>query len=214
MSALPAASFLMEFEAEPVAPAGLEAALAASSDIAGPQDRAPLVSEEDVAAAAADGYARGLAEATAAAETAVEARIVELAADYEHRLAAARQNWLAGEGARHAETIAKAMQDIGIEIAGTTARLLWPLVIKDVGAAALDDLVEKLEELIARDLGRDLVIAAPPQLMASLKSRLAGRLDGIAFEESGKGEVRVSAGKTVLETRITAWIDRLEEAFA
>ena len=77
---------------------------------------------------------------------------------------------------------------------------------------AIDDLVESVTVLRAQEKSTVIAVSGAADLLQALRARLAGRFDNIAYHPGQACDVRVTVGQTVLETRLGAWMARIEEA--
>ncbi len=205
MTPRPVAQYLTPFDA-PVRPDQGGDGRAAWEDQPGPAASA----EEDLVlmaqSARADAYAEGVAAGGLALEQALGAERLAFA----ERLANERASWADEEGARLGEAFRAALAAVETSIAASVARVLRPFV----GAALREKAVGELAEaigLVLRDPDRAMFeISGAPDLITALQKRLAGATATIAFTSSSSTEVRVVADQTIIESRIDAWLRRIE----
>lgn len=208
MTTFPAANFLIEFGSETISKAALAARGGAPA-----ADLAPRVTEDDLTAAVEEAYARGKAEGLAAGLEAVDARLKQEVARSAQELASARETWVTAEGARLAEQASRAINQIASEIAATTARILKPVLHRAVSGDAVSELAAALQDLIAREPGVELAVSGPEDLVSRLRAELQGKIESLKISTVPGADIRVTAGRSVLETRLQAWADKLDEAF-
>jgi hypothetical protein len=179
-------------------------------DIAGMPALEPA--EFDPVAAAAEAEERGYRAGYEAARAEAESRAAEEAARFEERFAEARRSWADEQAERLAEQIPTALATLETALAEATARALAPFVASAVVEKALDDLRDTIVALLADDAPAVLKIAGPEDLVRPLRDRLGAAAAPIEFVADHRGEVRVIADNTVLETQLRAWSDRLAKA--
>lgn len=204
MTPRPVAQVLALFEA-PAAPERGEADGLPWEDAPGLEalasdDAAPLAQ-----GASEEAYARGFAAAGEALEQALDAERQAFAA----QLQSERAGWAEAEGARLAEALCAAVASLGAGVAETVARILRPFI----GAALRDRAVGELNEaigLLLRDDQAMIEISGAPDLLAALERRLAGAAAAISWKPNSASDVRVIADETVIQSRIEAWVRRIE----
>jgi hypothetical protein len=79
---------------------------------------------------------------------------------------------------------------------------------------AVADLVESLTVPQAQDKAAAISICGAADLLEALRTRLDGKLGNVVYHPGEGCDVRVAVGQTVLETRVGAWMARIEEAVA
>lgn len=208
MTTFPAAHFLMEFGADAISGAAL-----AAREAEAPVDTAPRITEEELAAAVAEAYARGKAEGLAAGLEAMDARLADESRRSAETLTAAREAWATVESKRFSDEIGAAMSQIASEVAGATARILRPFLHQAVSRDAVSELAAALKDLVVREPGVELAVSGPEDLLSRLRDDLAGTAASLKISTTEGTDIRVAAGKSVLETRLKAWAGKLDEAF-
>jgi hypothetical protein len=205
MTPRPVAQYLAPFDA-PARPELVDDGRVAREDQLVPAASA----QEDLAmmarSACADAYAEGLAAGGRALEQALGAERHAFA----ERLASERASWAEEEGARLAEALRAALASIETSIAASVARILRPFI----GAALRDKAVDELADAIRLMLrGGDQAVfevSGAPDLIAALRGRLAGATAAIAFTPNSSADVRIVTDQTIIESRIEAWVRRIE----
>ena len=114
---------------------------------------------------------------------------------------------------RSSTALTTACREIETNIASSVARILLPFLADAVRDKAIGSLVEQIAALTSIRRCRCSGSPDPSELSISSgrNSDLAGRT-GIEYEAADTVEVRVVADQTVIETQISAWMDRLKEA--
>ena len=77
---------------------------------------------------------------------------------------------------------------------------------------AIADLAENLSALRAREKSADIAVSGAVDLLQALRARLEGKVGNVTYHRSDVCDLRVTVGQTVLETRLGAWMARIEEA--
>jgi hypothetical protein len=157
-----------------------------------------------------EAHALGVLEGRAAAQADHDKALAQQAAQYESKLAAERQKWSADQGRRLGEALAKAMQDIEQRIADQVARVLKPFVSERIKKKASEELALCLNGMLAKGEYAKVTISGPGDLLSAVEAKL-GTFDGISFVTTEGVDVTVSADETIVETRIGAWAEAIEE---
>jgi hypothetical protein len=196
MTAAAIAHYLPEFDAADHKWAGLRPA-------SPPASRMPAL---DAA------FADGAASVKAAAEARLADKLAEQKALHERELAEARAAWARQEGERLAAQLVTGLEELEARLADTAARLLRPFVAAEVQRGLIADLAETLNGLLAREPAAAVSICGAADLLEALRARLAGKLEHVTFHAGPSSDIRVTAGQTLIETRLGAWMARIEEA--
>jgi hypothetical protein len=200
MSAVPATSYLMEF--------GRDGGLPLQR-----RDARSGVAEADGAAARIDAaHAGGFESGKAAAMATLEARLEEERASFARQLASARQAWVADEGEKLAQHLSAGLGELEARVAETTARVLEPFLEAELRRQAVAALRAELEAVLSREPGIEVGVTGPEDLLQALREGLAGRACAATYRPSDAPDVRIVAGQTILQTRLAAWVARIEEA--
>lgn len=181
-----------------------------SLDLIGSREQPPIWAPEPeddlearLVASREAGYAEGLEAARA--EAAVERDEAQRAFD-EH-LAAERQKWTVEQGEALTEKLTAAVQQMQETLAECVGQVLRPFVLELLRRQMLADLIEAVSSLSAAHEGLAVKITGPADLLACLKERFAALPLAVDYETGEGADVRVVAAKTIIETRLQAWID-------
>ncbi len=169
-----------------------------------------IASEDEGVAAMArsvreDAYAEGLAAGAEALEKTLEAERRAFAA----RLADERAGWAAEEGARLGDALQAALAGIEARIAASVARILRPLIGAALRGKAVDELHNAIGPMLRADQAM-IAISGAPDILAALQGRLADAPAGITFTPNASTDVQIVADQTIIESRISAWVGRIE----
>ncbi|MDA9496958.1 hypothetical protein [Bradyrhizobium sp. CCBAU 11357] len=168
-----------------------------------PATEAPPVNPLD------DAYRRGQAAGLAEGE----AKLAEERVRSAIRLGEERAKWSDQQAVAIVSGFEAACREIETNIASSVARILLPFLTDAVRDKAIGSLVEQIAALTGNSSVPAFKVTGPSELLDLVKTQLeASRRTGIAYEAAETLEVRVVADQTVIETQITAWSERLEEA--
>jgi hypothetical protein len=198
MSAAPIARYLLELDAD--------------DDARASHPSAARPAPASKAAIAEEAHAKGFESGKAAAEAAMAGKLEEREALHRQELAAAREAWARLESGRLAEQLAGGLEELEARLADVTARVLKPFLGAELQRKAIGDLVESLTVLRAQDKAAVIAVSGAADLLEALRARLEGRVDNVTYHPGRACDARVTVGQTVLETRIGAWMARIEEA--
>jgi hypothetical protein len=150
------------------------------------------------------GYAAGLAEG--------EAKLAEERVRGALTIANERAKWCEQQAAI-VDGLAAACRELETNVASAVARILQPFLADAVRDKAVAALVEQISALTSHSPVPAFRVTGPSDLLDLVRARLdaAGRT-GIDYQIADVCEIRVVADQTVIETQISAWIDRLKDA--
>lgn len=151
------------------------------------------------------GHAAGLAEG--------DAKLAEERVRSAIRLGEERAKWSDQQAVALVSGFEGACREIEANIASSVARILLPFLGEAVRDKAIGSLVEQIAALTGNSSVPAFRVTGPSELLGHVKTQLeASRRTGIVYETSETLEVRVLADQTVIETQISAWRERLEQA--
>ncbi|MCP3402668.1 hypothetical protein [Bradyrhizobium sp. CCGB20] len=156
-----------------------------------------------------DAYRRGHAAGVAEGD----ARVAEERVRSAIRLGEERAKWSDQQAVAIVGGFESACREIETNIASSVARILLPFLADAVRDKAIGSLVEQIAALTGNSPVPVFKITGPGELLDLVRTQLeASRRTGIEYEAAETFEVRVVADQTVIETRIAAWSERLDEA--
>jgi hypothetical protein len=159
-----------------------------------------------------EAYTKGFESGKTAAEAQIASRIVERDTLHQNELASAREAWTQLESGRLAEQLMQGLEALEARLADTTARILKPFLAAEMHRRAIADLAESLAVLRTQDKTAVISVSGAADLLEALRACLEGKLENVTYHQSDACDVRVTVGQTVLETRVGAWMARIEEA--
>ena len=156
-----------------------------------------------------DAYRRGHAAGVAEGE----AKLAEERVRSAIRLGEERSKWSDQQAVAIVNGFTAACREIETNIASSVARILLPFLAEAVRDKAIGTLVEQIASLTSNSPTPAFRVTGPSELIDLVKVQLdaAGR-SGIEYQAAETAEVRVLADQTTIETQISTWIERLQEA--
>jgi hypothetical protein len=151
------------------------------------------------------GYAAGIAEGdTKLAEERVRGAV---------RLGEERAKWSDQQAVAIVNGFTAACRELETNIASSVARILQPFLVDAVRDKAVAALVEQITALTSSSPVPVFRITGPADLLDLVRAQLdTARRTGIEYQVTDSFEIRVVADQTVIETQMSAWIERLKEA--
>lgn len=206
----PAADFIPSFDVEDIA---IEALAETVTGAADPEDielpsflpKTPREPPPDLDAIFERGRRAGLAEGRAEAEMQAQS----LQDEAEAALAQARQAWADAVAEPLAARIPDALAALGENLADVTGRLLRPFLQSEMADAASRALIDQLRPLLSGDDGVLIRVSGPARLVETLRQVFPAGC-AVEFTETDATDVSIVVGETTIETRIEAWVARLQ----
>lgn len=151
------------------------------------------------------GHSAGLAEG--------EAKLAEERVRSAIRLGEERAKWSDQQAVAIVNGFDSACREIESNIASSVARILLPFLADAVRDKAIGSLVEQISALTSNSPVPAFRVTGPSELIELVRTQLnlAGR-SGVEYQSADTVEVRVLADQTKIETQISTWMDRLNEA--
>jgi hypothetical protein len=206
----PAGDFIPSFDLEEIDLAGIAETVTAGADaeeIELPSflPKTPREPPPDLDAIFESGRKAGLAEARAEAE--MQSALLQREATA--ALGQARQSWADEVAGRLSAEIPRAIQALGESLSDATGRLLRPFLEGELHDAACRALIDQIRPLLAGEDGVLIRVSGPAILLDTLRQVFPSGC-AVAFTENQAIDVTILAGETMIETRIAAWVARLE----
>jgi hypothetical protein len=209
----PAADFIPSFDLEEIDIADIAEAVTEAAEAAQAEEielpsflpKTPREPPPDLDAIFESGRQSGLAEARAESQAQVSRLQQEAAAALEQ----ARQSWAGDVASQLSAQIPEAFHALGESLADATGRLLRPFLEREMRDAASRALIDQIRPLLAGQDGMLIRVSGPAILLETLRHVFPAHC-AVEFAENDAIDVSIVAGETTIETRIEAWVARLE----
>lgn len=155
-------------------------------------------------------HEEGRAEGLAAASAACAAEIANEKLIHEAALSRARAAWVSEEGMALSEKVTMAFSEIEAGIAASAARVMRPFLAERLRLLAVEQLVQHIRVLLSGDEQPAVRINGPQDLLSALRERIPNAAAGIVYAPSESIDVEVLAGQTIIDSRIEAWMERIQ----
>ena len=153
-------------------------------------------------------YNKGFREGIEHAKAGCDAKLAAGEEECKLWIENARKVWVEDEGVRLGQQIADAVSTIKTDISDAVARILRPLVAQKIVDEALAKLAHEIEKLLSFEDAIHLKISGPADLVFELRKSIPSNAI-VTVQAGDKPEVTVIANKTVIETRLSEWLERV-----
>ena len=153
-----------------------------------------------------EGYAAGFA---AAGREQDEARQSESLA-FEARLVSERARWVEEQGAGLSAKLDASLAAIEARIGASVARILRPCLAKLLRERVVDELAESVGLILGGHDQKLIEVSGPEDLLDSIQRRLTASVGSLAWTPSASTDVKVVADQAIIESRIEAWVHRID----
>lgn len=206
MNTRPVSEFLRDFNA-------LE--IKNNSDLAGALEHDANVNierEDDLSAklleAREEGQAAGLTEGLKQGE----ARLAQERQEFDRRFGEAKTLWLEQIARSLKDEFLSAMNLVENNIVDSVEHVLKPFLEHQIRHHALSELRRIIDSLYQDNNKQLIVMSGPKDILDVLTKDLPMPVQRIDTDPTNIDEVRITAGKTEVQTQIHAWISCLEDA--
>jgi hypothetical protein len=151
------------------------------------------------------GYAAGISES--------DAKLAEERIHSAIRLGEERAKWSDQQAVSIVNGFTAACRELETNVASSVARILQQFLADAVRDKAVEALVQQISGLMSNSSPPVFRISGPSDLLELVKAQLdpAKRMS-IEYQVADALEIRVVADQTVIETQMSAWVERLKEA--
>ena len=153
-------------------------------------------------------YNKGFREGIEHAKAGCDAKLAASEDECKLWIENARKVWVEAEGARLGQQFAAAVSTIRTDISDAVERILRPLVAQKIVDEALAKLAHEIEKLLSFEDAIHLKISGPADLVFELRKSIPSNAI-VTVQAGDKPEVTVIANKTVIETRLSEWLERV-----
>ncbi|WP_321503983.1 hypothetical protein [Breoghania sp.] len=115
-------------------------------------------------------------------------------------------------GERLASSIVKGLEDLEYRVTDAVSHLLSPFLNEAATAHVVEAFAANLKDLLGSHERTSLVVRGPESLLRRLETCLGEEGAGIRLEPVDGLEIYVSINDTTIETQLSAWLRRLEDA--
>jgi len=164
---------------------------------------------EEIEHRVAEAIATVRAEERADAEWQLTEALAEQAKSLRAEHEAARKAWVEEQSDRIATTIDERFATLGEQLGVAAARALRPFLVERLVDRSIDDLADCVGRLMTDGTAPSLEIAGPADLLDRLAEKLGKHAAAIAFRPDHHADIVVTAGETLIETRLREWVARL-----
>ncbi|MEQ1715881.1 MAG: hypothetical protein ABL907_07845 [Hyphomicrobium sp.] len=164
--------------------------------------------EASIAAALADGYARGALAGRGEFQTEHDAEMEALKREFDERLATARDQWLRNFSDKAIDELSRLKTELAKTLSDQVAVVLEPLVTKQLRDNAVTSLVTAVNRAI--DVGSNIRILAPQELVQQIKDGLAGTGANCDWEISDQPEISLQIDDTKIQLAFETWLAELQ----
>lgn len=164
---------------------------------------------EEIERRVAEAVAAVRTEERADAEWQLTEALAEQARSLQAEHEAARRAWVEEQSERIASAIDDRFAALGKQLGVAAARALRPFLVERLVDRSIDDLAGSVGRLLSDSAAPSLQITGPADLLDRLAEKLGGHAPSIAFRPDGRADIVVTAGETLIETRLQEWVARL-----
>ncbi len=180
---------------------------------AGPASPAPDV----LAIRVQEAYQQGLAAGRALEREAAEAQSAELAVDFDRRLDDARTDFAGALAETLTTELRAGIEAASARISANVAVALAPFLREGLTQAAIASFVKELGDMVDTTGGLAVEVACPRDIADALRERLAEAMvrrgapaGSVRCVPGDTADIRVTLDETVIETRLSDWLSRLD----
>lgn len=164
---------------------------------------------EEIERRVTEAVATARAEERADAEWQLTEALTEQANSLRAEQEAARKVWVEEQSEQIAGAIREQMGALSQQLGIAAARALRPFLVERLVDRSIEDLSGCITRLLTDNSTPVLGITGPADLLERLAERLGDHAAGITFRPDAKADIVVTAGETLIETRLQDWVARL-----
>lgn len=164
---------------------------------------------EEIERRVAEAVAKVRSEERADAEWQLTEALAEQAKALRAEHDAARKAWAEEQSDRIAGEIALRFAELGDQLGTAAARALRPFLVERLVDRSVDDLADCIRQLTSDSAAPVFEITGPADLLDRLTERLGDLASGITFRPDERADIVVTAGETMIETRLRDWVAHL-----
>jgi flagellar biosynthesis/type III secretory pathway protein FliH len=167
---------------------------------------------EELAGKLEEARQAGLNEGFRAARQEAEHRIMQERQNFAALMAAERARWTEEEASRLHAGFMDAILAVEARLAQSVAAILRPFIARALREQIVEDFVSNVKILLCSDAHRLIRIGGPADLLARLQEKLSTLTSAVEYVPGGSAELTVLSDQTFIESRLAAWMQRLDAA--
>ena len=164
---------------------------------------------EEIERRVAEAVATVRAEERADAEWQLTEALADQARSLRAEHEASREAWVEDQADRIATTIDARFAELGERLGIAAARALRPFLVERLVDRSVEDLANCVGRLKTDGTAPLIEISGPVDLLDRLAEKLGGHATAISFHPGDQADIVVTAGETLIETRLREWVARL-----
>lgn len=164
---------------------------------------------EEIERRVAEAVAAVRAEERADAEWQLTEALAEQARSLRTEHEAARKAWVEEQAESLATVIGARFAELREQLGVAAARALRPFLVERLVDRSIDDLAACIDRLMTDGATPPLEISGPADLIDRLAEKLGSLAAAIVFRPGDHADIVVTAGETLIETRLREWVARL-----
>jgi hypothetical protein len=165
-----------------------------------PEDIDALIEE-----AREEGRAEGRAQASIDSEASLEAE----RQSFVQQLAEERGRWTLEESDKLNVRLVEGITELEARLADCVDRILRPFLAECLSRQIIEELAQSLDLVLASDEHAVVKIDGPEDLLAALQAKLSLSPVRIEYAPNSAADVTIVANRTIIESRLQAWVERL-----
>ncbi|QGM97902.1 hypothetical protein [Methylocystis parvus] len=131
---------------------------------------------------------------------------------HEEALRHARETWAREEAAALGARLAQGLETGLVALRADLARIFTPFLTRSVADRALDELVCAIRQVIAEEKAPLIKLAGPVDLIEKVGAVFEAESIAVELSPDASVDVSVDLSKARIETRLRAWMRRLQQA--
>lgn len=120
-----------------------------------------------------------------------------------------RKTWVEGQSDRIAAAMDERFAALNKQLGIAAARALRPFLVEHLIERSVTDLATCVERLTTDGTAPVFEIAGPADLLERLAEKLGEHAAAVSFRPDDRTDIVVTAGETLIETRLREWVARL-----
>lgn len=123
-----------------------------------------------------------------------------------------RELWIEQEAAQLSAQMIETVGNLERVLSGRVARIIAQIIPEALRQTAIAEFNEILGTMLSGGVSALLKVTGPEDMLKAIQARFSLREDLIEFVPSSDVEVTLTAGDTTIQTQLSSWATRLQEA--